>query len=120
MKPWSVSALVERLAQWASEFKPVAAARLRRLRHPTWHGVGLALCAVLAGVMLYVLFLIPFTPSIGDIRKARLELPAQVYSADGKLFDNLADPAIRANRLALLAAIRSATGTVADFSKITG
>jgi glycyl-tRNA synthetase beta chain len=30
------------------------------------------------------------------------------------------DPAIRANRLALLAAIRSATGTVADFSKITG
>ena len=30
------------------------------------------------------------------------------------------DPAIRANRLALLAAIRAATGTVADFSKITG
>lgn len=80
-----MSAFVERLAQWAAEFKPVAAARLRRLLRPTWHGVGLALCAVLAGVMLYVLFLIPFTPSIGDIRKARLELPAQVYSADGKL-----------------------------------
>ena len=30
------------------------------------------------------------------------------------------DPAIRANRLALLSAIRAATGTVADFSKITG
>ncbi|AOF89259.1 glycine--tRNA ligase subunit beta [Sinorhizobium sp. RAC02] len=30
------------------------------------------------------------------------------------------DPAIRANRLALLAAIRAATGTVADFSKIAG
>ncbi|MCX8996337.1 glycine--tRNA ligase subunit beta [Rhizobiaceae bacterium BDR2-2] len=30
------------------------------------------------------------------------------------------DPAIRANRLALLKAIRAATGTVADFSKIAG
>jgi len=30
------------------------------------------------------------------------------------------DPAIRANRLALLGMIRSATGTVADFSKISG
>jgi glycyl-tRNA synthetase beta chain len=30
------------------------------------------------------------------------------------------DPAIRANRLALLAAIRAATATVADFSKISG
>ncbi|MBW9063941.1 glycine--tRNA ligase subunit beta [Rhizobium herbae] len=30
------------------------------------------------------------------------------------------DPAIRANRLALLGLIRSATGTVADFSKISG
>ena len=30
------------------------------------------------------------------------------------------DQAIRANRLALLSAIRASTGTVADFSKITG
>lgn len=30
------------------------------------------------------------------------------------------DPAVRANRLALLKAIREATGTVADFSKISG
>ena len=30
------------------------------------------------------------------------------------------DAAIRANRLALLKAIREATATVADFSKITG
>jgi glycyl-tRNA synthetase beta chain len=30
------------------------------------------------------------------------------------------DAAIRANRLALLKAIREATGTVADFSRITG
>jgi glycyl-tRNA synthetase beta chain len=30
------------------------------------------------------------------------------------------DPATRANRLALLARIRAATGQVADFSKIAG
>ena len=35
--------------------------------------------------VLYVLLLIPFTPSISDIRKAKLEQPAQIMSADGKL-----------------------------------
>ncbi|WP_280189973.1 penicillin-binding protein 1A [Delftia sp. PS-11] len=34
--------------------------------------------------VLYVLLLIPFTPGIRDIRKAKLEQPAQVMSADGK------------------------------------
>lgn len=34
---------------------------------------------------LYVLCLIPFTPSISDIRKAKQEQPAQIMSADGKL-----------------------------------
>ena len=33
---------------------------------------------------LYVLALIPFTPGIRDIRKAKLEQPAQIMSADGK------------------------------------
>ena len=33
---------------------------------------------------------------------------------------NDADEAVRANRLALLARIRAATGQVADFSKIAG
>ena len=33
----------------------------------------------------YVVVLIPFTPGIGDIRKARVDQPAQVLSADGKL-----------------------------------
>jgi membrane peptidoglycan carboxypeptidase len=32
----------------------------------------------------YVLVLIPFTPGIGDIRKAKVEQPARVLSADGK------------------------------------
>ena len=35
--------------------------------------------------LLYVLLLIPFTPSIKDLRKAKLEQPAQIMSADGRL-----------------------------------
>ncbi len=35
--------------------------------------------------VLYVLVLIPFTPSIGDISKARTEKPATVVSLDGKV-----------------------------------
>src|SRR5450432_4253999 len=34
-------------------------------------------------VLLYVLALIPFTPSIGDLRKAKSETPSVVMSADG-------------------------------------
>ncbi|WP_239482950.1 transglycosylase domain-containing protein [Paraburkholderia sp. C35] len=58
---------------------------VQRLRHPTWRGVGLTIAAIPALVVLYVLILIPFTPGIGDIRKAKIEQPAQIYSADGKL-----------------------------------
>ena len=42
------------------------------------------LLAVPAVLLLYVLILIPFTPSISNIRKASSEQPAQVLSADGK------------------------------------
>lgn len=41
--------------------------------------------AVPAVVLAYALVLIPFTPSISDIRKAKSELPAQLMSVDGKL-----------------------------------
>ena len=34
--------------------------------------------------LLYVLALVPFTPSIGDIRKAKTQQPAVVLTADGK------------------------------------
>ena len=34
---------------------------------------------------LYVLLLIPFTPSISDIKKAKIEAPTQLLSADGKV-----------------------------------
>ena len=43
------------------------------------------LAALPALLLLYVLLLIPFTPGIGDLRKAKIEQPAQIYSADGKL-----------------------------------
>ncbi|MBS1198641.1 MAG: glycosyl transferase family 51 [Proteobacteria bacterium] len=57
---------------------------LGHLRHPTRRGVILSLASVPALFLLYVLILIPFTPSISDIRKAASEQPAQILSADGK------------------------------------
>jgi penicillin-binding protein 1A len=65
--------------------KPALAAGWRHLRHPTRRGVLVALATPPALVVLYVLVLIPFTPSISDIRKARVDRPAQILSADGKL-----------------------------------
>jgi penicillin-binding protein 1A len=47
-------------------------------RHPVRAGF------VLPGlVLLYVLAVLPFTPSISDIRKARMEVPSTVLSGDG-------------------------------------
>lgn len=57
---------------------------LARLRHPTRRGIALALAAPPALLLAYSIILIPFTPGIGDIRKAKLEQPARVMSADGK------------------------------------
>lgn len=47
-------------------------------RHPV--RAALALPAL---VLLYVLVLIPFTPGIGDLRKAKSEVPAILLSSDG-------------------------------------
>ncbi|WP_180986057.1 transglycosylase domain-containing protein, partial [Burkholderia humptydooensis] len=80
-----VSSFLDRCAARLAAAKPHAAAVLRRMRHPTRRGVLLAAAAVPALCVLYVLALIPFTPSIGDIRKARVDAPAQIMSADGKL-----------------------------------
>ena len=41
--------------------------------------------ALPAIVLAYTLVLLPLTPSVADIRKAKSELPAQLLSADGKL-----------------------------------
>jgi len=48
-------------------------------RHP-WRTV----LAVPLAIALYTAALIPFTPSIGDIKKAKQESPSVVLSADGK------------------------------------
>ena len=61
------------------------AARLYdRLPEGRWLRAGLLLTVVPVLVLLYVLALIPFTPSIGDVRKSRAEQPSVVMSADGK------------------------------------
>ena len=42
-----------------------------------------AALALPALMLLYVLVLIPFTPGIGDLRKAKSEVPAVLLSSDG-------------------------------------
>ena len=66
-------ALHSRLAPWLS-----------RLRRPSRRELLLGLAALPALLLVYSLILIPFTPGIRDIRKAKLEQPARVLSADGK------------------------------------
>jgi penicillin-binding protein 1A len=56
-----------------------------RLRRPTRREWAWVVGGVPALFTLYLLSLVPLTPSISDIRKARLEQPAQVMSEDGKL-----------------------------------
>ncbi len=103
MKRRIISSVRDHCAQWLAHLQPVLAAlaplvragrqqlaawlavALHHLRHPTRRGVALSIAAVPALFVLYVLVLIPFTPSIGDIRKARVDQPAQIMSADGKL-----------------------------------
>lgn len=57
---------------------------LRRLRHPTRRGMLLALAAGPLLLLLYILLLIPLTPGINDIRKAKVEQPARILAVDGK------------------------------------
>ena len=60
------------------------AALFNRLPEGWWKRAAILLSVVPIIVIVYVLALIPFTPSIGDIRKSRSEAPALVVSADGK------------------------------------
>ena len=48
-------------------------------RHPFW-----TIAVVPLAIAAYVVALIPFTPSIGDIKKAKQEQPSVVLAADGK------------------------------------
>ena len=58
--------------------------------------------------------------NFGAAMEALSKLRGPVDTFFDEVLVNDEDPAIRANRLALLAAIRSATATVADFSRIAG
>ncbi|MGU7775781.1 penicillin-binding protein 1A [Burkholderia sp. MR1-5-21] len=91
-----VSSLRDQCARWLARIRPLAAAgatrlrallaaALQRLRHPTRRGIALTLAAVPVLGLLVLLAFIPFTPSIGDIRKARIDRPAQIVSADGQV-----------------------------------
>ena len=66
-----------RLRRWT-------AAAAHGLRHPTLRGMAWGLAAVPVVLLIYVLALIPFTPSIDDLRKAKAAKPSVVLSADGK------------------------------------
>ncbi len=65
-----------------------AATLPERLRHPTRRGAALAAAWTIAAIplliLLYSLVLIPFTPSISDLRKAKTAKPSVVMSADGQ------------------------------------
>ena len=65
--------------------QPYAVLVWDRVRHPTRRGVLIAIAALPCLLVAYTLILVPFTPSIRDIRRARIDRPAQVLSADGKL-----------------------------------
>lgn len=68
--------------QSAADF---AADQLRHLRDAVKrHPVRVAL-VLPALMLLYLMLLIPFTPGIGDLRRAKSEVPAKVMSADGVL-----------------------------------
>ena len=68
----------------ADHFKNFARAVGTRIRHPSRRDVVLSLIALPVAGVLYVLALVPFTPSIADLRKAKTAKPATVLSADGK------------------------------------
>jgi len=65
-------------------FKSVVRAALLRLRHPRRRDLLILLLIPPVLLLLWVLVLIPFTPSISDIRKAREEAPTLVLTSDGK------------------------------------
>ncbi len=72
------------LATHLRAFAATIPGRLAALRHPTWRGVGLGLAAIPLTLLLYVVILIPFTPSISDLLKAKTAKPSVLMSVDGQ------------------------------------
>jgi penicillin-binding protein 1A len=76
--------LLTRLAPLGIRLREFAATIPGRLRHPTWRGAGLGVAAIPVLLFLYVLVLIPFTPSINDLLKAKTAKPSVLMSVDGQ------------------------------------
>ncbi|PLK49673.1 penicillin-binding protein 1A [Uliginosibacterium sp. TH139] len=76
---WSslITPLHARLPPWLQSL-------LQHLRHPGWREILGLLALPPALILLWTLLLIPFTPGISDIRKARDESPTRVLTLDGK------------------------------------
>ncbi|MDE2415002.1 MAG: penicillin-binding protein, partial [Comamonadaceae bacterium] len=72
-------------ARWALLRPRLARLAQRPERWASAHGLLWLLAALVLAGFLYVLALIPFTPAISDIRKAKSDQPAQLVSADGRL-----------------------------------
>ncbi|MBS0390730.1 MAG: transglycosylase domain-containing protein [Proteobacteria bacterium] len=72
-------------ARWALLRPRLARLAQRPERWASAHGLLWLLAALALAGFLYVLALIPFTPAISDIRKAKSDQPAQLVSADGRL-----------------------------------
>lgn len=73
-------------ARWSSYcavFVDPAATWTLKLRHAA-RGIGLLFVATLLLFALYVLMLIPLTPSAADLRSAKAEYPTVLRTADGK------------------------------------
>jgi penicillin-binding protein 1A len=67
-----------------TRLRRIAAAIAHGLRHPSLRGMAWGLAAVPVVLLIYVLALIPFTPSINDLRKAKAAKPSVLLSADGQ------------------------------------
>ncbi len=72
------------LARCSALARSVGAA-LAWIPRPVRLVVGWTMIVVPLALLVYALTLVPTTPSIGDIHKAKQELPAQLMSVDGKL-----------------------------------
>ena len=71
--------------RWAALRLALARLLRRPERLVSLHSLAWLLAAMPLALLLYAVALVPFTPGISDIRKAKSELPAQLMSADGKL-----------------------------------
>lgn len=79
-----LEALPPRAAAAAHHVRDFLRHHLQRLRRPTRRECLWALAVPPAVFVLYLLVLVPLTPGIRDLRKAKIEQPAQILSADGR------------------------------------